>query len=58
VTSMTLQSYLFVVSSMNCNNYFVVVDELRNNYVDERIDICSSVWGGASCPVYLSVMCN
>jgi hypothetical protein len=28
-------SDLFLVSSMNCNNYLVVVDGLHNNYVDE-----------------------
>jgi hypothetical protein len=29
------ESDLFVVSSMNCKNYLVVVNELRNNYVVE-----------------------
>jgi hypothetical protein len=33
--TMTWWSDLFVVSSMNCNNYLVVVNGLRNNYVDE-----------------------
>jgi hypothetical protein len=52
MTAMTRQSDLFIDSSMNCNNYLVVVDGLHNTLVElyiccSMMHVCVSYFGGS-----------